>query len=80
MRTITESDARAVLHELLDEAPGFSEPVLITGKSANGVLVPEDQWLGIQETLHLLSIPGVRESIMNGIETPLDRCEETPGW
>ncbi len=80
MRTMTEIEARATLHVLLDEAPGLRDPVLITGKRTNGVLVPEDHWRGLQETLHLLSIPRMRESIVHGMESPLDACEETPGW
>jgi PHD/YefM family antitoxin component YafN of YafNO toxin-antitoxin module len=77
---MTASDARANLNELLDEAPGFRVPVLIIGRRANGVLVPEDQWRGVQETLYLLSISEMRESIVNGLESPLKECEETPRW
>ncbi|HEY0155061.1 MAG TPA: type II toxin-antitoxin system Phd/YefM family antitoxin [Longimicrobium sp.] len=80
MRTMTASDARSSLYRLIDEASESHEPVLITGKRANGVLVSEDDWRAVQETLHLLTIPGMRESIVDGMETPIEDCEETPGW
>ncbi len=52
----------------------------ITGKKANAVLVAEEDWRAVQETLHLLSIPGMRESIREGLETPVDECAGEPGW
>jgi prevent-host-death family protein len=79
-RVLTSSDARADLYNLLNEVADSHEPVLITGKRANGVLVAEDDWRAIQETLYLLSIPGMRESILQGLKTPIDKCAKTPGW
>jgi prevent-host-death family protein len=63
MTTLTASQARARLYKLLDQAAASHEPIQITGKRANAVLVSEDDWRAIQETLNLLSIPGMRESI-----------------
>lgn len=80
MKTITVTKARETLYQLLDEAAVSHEPVQITGKRTNGVLVSEDDWRAIQETLYLLSVPGVRESIQEGLLTPLDECAEDPGW
>jgi len=80
MRTLTASEARALLYRLLDEAAESHEPVQITGKRHNAVLVSEDDWRAIQETLYLLSIPGMRESIRAGMETPLEACSDDPGW
>ena len=80
MTTISATDARSKLYKLLDQARETSEPILITGKRGNGVLVSENDWRSIQETLHLLSIPGMRESIRDGMVEPIDECSEEPGW
>jgi prevent-host-death family protein len=80
MTTISATDARSKLYKLIDEARESSEPILITGKRGNAVLVSEDDWRSIQETLHLLSIPGMRESIRAGMNEPIEECAEEPGW
>jgi antitoxin YefM len=80
MKTITASHARANLYRLLEETTQSSEPIQITGKRGNAVLVSMDDWQALQETIYLLSIPGMRESIREGLETPLDECSEDPGW
>lgn len=80
MTTVTASEARAKLYRLIDDATSSHEPILITGKRNNAVLVSEDDWSSIQETLHLLSVPGMRESIIEGLQTPLDQCSETLNW
>jgi PHD/YefM family antitoxin component YafN of YafNO toxin-antitoxin module len=53
---------------------------LITSLRASAVLVPEEDWNAIQETLYLLSVPGMRESVRVGLETPIEECEKEPGW
>ena len=63
MTTLSASKARAMLYKLLDEAAASHEPIQITGKRHNAILISEEDWRSIQETLHLLSIPGMRESI-----------------
>jgi prevent-host-death family protein len=80
MDTISASKAREKLYRLLDELAESREPVQITGKRNNAVLVSEDDWNAIQETLYLLSIPGMRESIRKGLETPFEETSEDPGW
>ncbi|HUP49098.1 MAG TPA: type II toxin-antitoxin system Phd/YefM family antitoxin [Thermoanaerobaculia bacterium] len=80
MKTITASQARTNLYKLIDEAAVTSEPVQITGKRADAVLVSMDDWQAIQETLHLLSIPGMRESIRKGLKTPVRKCLESLDW
>ncbi len=80
MKTITVTKARERLYKLLNEAAESHEPVQITGKRGNAVLVSEEDWRSIQETLYLLSIPGMRESIREGLETPLEECAGEPGW
>ncbi len=80
MKTITVTKARERLYKLLNEAAESHEPVQITGKQANAVLVAEEDWRAIQETLYLLSIPGMRASIREGLETLVDECAGEPGW
>jgi antitoxin YefM len=80
MHSVSVGDAREELDRLLDEAANAHEPLLITGPRSNAVLVAEEDWNAIQETLYLLSVPGMRESIREGLATPLDACEREPGW
>ena len=74
------SAARSQLYRLLDQAAETHEPVRITGKRNNGVLISEEDWLAIQETLYLLSIPGMRESIRKGMKTPVSRLAKKLSW
>ena len=80
MRTITASKARSNLYRLIEEAAQSSEPVQITGKRGNAVLVSEEDWRAIQETMYLLAIPGMRESIREGLQTPVEECAEEIDW
>ena len=80
MTILTASAARAKLYQLLDQAASSHEPVLITGKRANAVLISAEDWRAIQETLYLLSIPGMRESIRKGLKTPLKKCRPNLKW
>lgn len=80
MNTMNASDAREKLYRLLDETAAAHEPVLITGPRSNAVLIGEEDWNAIQETLYLLSIPKMRESIRKGLKTSVDDCRTEPGW
>ena len=80
MKTITASQARANLYKLIDETVVTSEPVQITGKRTDAVLVSMEDWRAIQETLYLLSIPGMRASIRKGMATPVKQCLESLDW
>ena len=80
MTTITATEARSKLYRLMDFAAESHEPVVITGKRSCAVLVSEDDWRAIQETLFLLSVPGMRESIREGMETSVDDCSEALDW
>ena len=80
MTTIKATEARAQLYRLLDETAETHEPIQITGKRTNAVLISEEDWRAIQETLYLLSIPGMRESLRKGLKTPVEKCSEKPGW
>jgi len=80
MNRMKASEAREKLDRLLDETSSAHEPLLITGQRSNGVLVGEEDWNSIQETLYLLSVPGMRESILKGMETPVEQCEKNLDW
>lgn len=80
MKTIRITKARSNLYQLIDDAANTHEPIQITGKRTNAVLLSEDDWRAIQESLHLLSIPGMRESIREGLETPIEECSEELEW
>ncbi len=80
MTTLTASQARAKLYKLLDEAAASHKPIQITGKRSNAVLISEEDWRSIQETLYLLSIPGMRKSIRRGLKTPIDKCKKELVW
>ena len=80
MATLTASKARTKLYRLIDEASSTHEPIVITGKRTNAVLVSEEDWKAIQETMYLLSIPGMRESIRRGLKTSIKECSKEPGW
>jgi prevent-host-death family protein len=80
MTTRKATEAKANLLGLIDEANASHEPILITRKRANAVLIAEDDWRSIQETLYLLSIPGMKESIREGLKTPLKKCSENLKW
>jgi len=78
MKTIKITDASNNLYNLIDEASESHEPILITGKRNNAVLLSEGDWSSIQEMLYLLSIPNMRESIRYGLSESLEQCSEEP--
>ena len=80
MTIMSATEARKQLYQLLDDVSRSHEPVQITGKRGNAVLVSEEDWRAVQETLYLVSIPGVRESILEGMAAPADELEDKPGW
>jgi antitoxin YefM len=80
MTTLTTSQARAKLYRLVDSAAKSHEPVQITGRRSSAVLVSEEDWRAIQETLHLLSVPGMRESIRQGLKTPPGKLSTRLKW
>jgi antitoxin YefM len=80
MATFSATEARAKLYRLIDEAASSHEPILITGKRSNAILISEDDWRSIQETLHLLSVPGMRDSILDGLKTTVAECSEKLDW
>jgi antitoxin YefM len=80
MKTLTVTEVRKNIYQLVEEAAQTHAPIQITGKKGNAILVSEDDWRAIQETLFLLSVPGMRESIMEGMNTPLSETSSTLDW
>jgi antitoxin YefM len=80
MLTLPATKARAKLYTLIDEAARSHLPIQITGKRSNAVLVSEEDWSAIQETLFLLSVPGMRESIKEGLNTSPKDCSTSLDW
>jgi len=76
----TATEARANLYKLIEATVDSHEPVTITGKKGNAVLISEEDWNAIQETLYLLNIPDMRESIVKGLQTPVSDCDEELDW
>ena len=80
MSTLNATEARSKLYNLIDEAASSHKPILITGKRNNAVLLSENDWKAINETLYLLSIPGMRESIREGMEQDISKSSENLDW
>jgi len=80
MTTLNATEARTKLYALIDETSTSHQPIVITGKRGNAVLMAEEDWNAINETLHLLSVPAMRKSIREGIETGLDECDQELDW
>ena len=80
MMSLNVTEARANLYKLIDATTANHEPVVITGKRGNAVLLAEDDWNAINETLHLLSVPGMRESIVEGMQESIDSASTELNW
>lgn len=80
MTTLNATEARSKLYSLIDEATTTHKPITITGKRGNAVLLAEDDWNAINETLFLLSIPGMRESIREGMDSDIEEASTKLDW
>ncbi len=80
MHTLTASEARANLYRLMDETTASHEPIIISGKRCNAVLLAAEDWSAIQETLYLLAVPGMRGSIKVGRAEPLAKSAKVLKW
>jgi prevent-host-death family protein len=80
MTVLNASEARSNLYRLIDQANESHDPIVISGKRHNAVLVSEDDWRSIQETLYLLAIPGMRESLVDAMREPLAASVASPDW
>ena len=76
MKTVTATAARSDLTNIIDSAKSTHEPIQIVGEGGNAILLAEEDWRSIQETLYLLNIPGMRESIVKGMSEPIEECAE----
>jgi antitoxin YefM len=80
MQALTASEARANLYRIIDETAKSHEPIIISGKRTSAVLLSADDWSAIQETLYLLAVPGMRESIKAGMSEPLAKSAKALKW
>ena len=80
MQTLSASEARANLYRLMDQAAESHQPITIAGKRHDAVLLSAQDWQAIQETLHLMSVPGMRQSIQEGMAEPIDTCAKELDW
>ena len=80
MTTFTVTEARANLYKLIDDTSVNHEPVIITGERGNAVLLAESDWNAITETLHLVSVPGMRDSILAGMQESIDGAVTELDW
>ncbi len=80
MTTLTENIASKKLKKLLSEISEGHHPIKIKSKNGNAILISEDDWNSIEETLYLLSIPGMRKSIAEGLNTPIEKCSKKIKW
>ncbi len=80
MTSVTATKARRQLYSLLDDVAESHEPVQIAGKRHSAVLVSEEDWRAVQETLYLAGVPGMRDSILKGLKTPVDNCATELEW
>nr|VFK42679.1 MAG: prevent-host-death family protein [Candidatus Kentron sp. SD]VFK48327.1 MAG: prevent-host-death family protein [Candidatus Kentron sp. SD]VFK78323.1 MAG: prevent-host-death family protein [Candidatus Kentron sp. SD] len=80
MTVLNATQARSRLYSLINETTQTHQPIVITGKRGNAVLVSEEDWRSIAETLHLLSVPGMRESIQEGLKEDLSACSRELDW
>lgn len=80
MTILNVTEARSKLYGLIDETTNSHQPIVITGKRGNAVLVSEADWNAINETLYLLSIPGLRESLRQGMKQSISECSTKLNW
>ncbi len=80
MSVLKATEARANLYNLIDEAAESHQPIVITGKRNNAVLISEEDWNAVNETLYLVSIQGMRESIKDGLEVDISECKKEIDW
>ena len=80
MQTLKASVARANFYRLIDETAESHQPIIISGKRSSAVLISSEDWSAIQETLFLLAVPGMRESIKEGLAEPLNESATDLDW
>ena len=78
--TISATQARKNLYSLIDEANDSHQPIQITGKRSNAVLLSESDWRAVQETLHLQAIPGMVDSIKQASKEGIEQASDELDW
>lgn len=78
--TISIDEAQQQLAALIESVSQSHQPIVISGQHGNAVLLSESDWASVQETLYLLSVPGMRESIQAGMATPIEECDRELEW
>ncbi len=79
-KIIPVSQARANIYSLMDETAQTHEPILITGKRGNVVMLSQEDWNAIEETLYLNAIPGMASSIKEAMDAPDSEFSEEIEW
>jgi len=79
-KVISVSQARANIYNLMDETAETHEPILITGKRNNVVMLSQEDWNAIEETLYLNSIPNMVSSLQESMNAPDSEFSETIEW
>jgi antitoxin YefM len=77
---IPVNEAQQQLQDLIDSVSQSHHPIIIEGRNSNAVLLSEADWASVQETLYLLSVPGMRESIREGLATSVQECDRELEW
>jgi prevent-host-death family protein len=77
---IPVNEAQQQLQKLIDSVSQSHQPIVISGQTGNAILLSEADWASVQETLYLLSVPGMRESIQEGLATPIEACDRELEW
>jgi antitoxin YefM len=80
MGALSVSEARKRLCSLVEQVKETHQPVQIIGKRNSAILVSEEDWRAIEETLYLETIPGMRQSTIRGLKTPVEKCGEEISW
>jgi len=80
LKTVSVKDASDNLPDLIENTIAKCEPVLISGENRNAVLMAESDWLAMNETLHLLSVPGMRDAIQSGLSENLESTSKELKW
>ena len=76
MLNTNATNFRKNMFELLNRTVKYNEPVSISTKNGNAVLISEDDYNSLMETLYLTSVPGMKEKLIDGIHTPIAECED----
>jgi len=80
MPVLNVKNAKKKLDSILEEVQDTYEPLIIAGEKHSAVLISEDVWRSIEETLYLSSIPGMKDSIINGMKEKIEDCASTVEW